>query len=147
MKKNKTIDQLTADYNNTVRALIDKFLIKMGYEENGVPFEYECIKENLYNLIFVGDLFISLDDIIYDLFNDVPKGTFIKWYDYNLGMTLSGYHSINYHSYLCGYRHTKRSKYREFIYRQKNRIRFFNDHLNYTIIKNLKKIKNETSSK
>lgn len=50
-----------------------------------------------------GDYFISFDNIRYDIDNDIPKGVFFEYYDYDLRIPEGG-RRVNYESYIKGYR-------------------------------------------
>lgn len=122
MKKVNSKRNLKKEYENVLEAIISKFFIKQGYEENGVPFEYETlgvIDGGTYSSVLIYDICFNVDDIIYDMFNNVKEGTILEWYDYNEKYMIRGYDFVAYKCYVMGYRHRERTKAQEFLCRAK----------------------------
>jgi len=46
------------------------------------------------------ELFFSIDDMIYDLYNNVKKGMIIDWSNYSLEASLKNESYPNYHNYV-----------------------------------------------
>lgn len=118
MKKQDVLNK----YYDSVDKIVNKFLAKQGYvDENGKPYSYEYLDDS-HNVIELDNMFLSLDDIIYDLNRHIKEGKIFEWYNYSLVWELKGYPAINYYSYLMGYRNKKRNFVQELIYRVKKWI-------------------------
>jgi len=68
----KIIDNLIANYNNACEKLIKKFVQKHKYE-----FAYSI--GSIY--CFIDQYYFDIDDIIYDLKEDLPKDLIFQWQD------------------------------------------------------------------
>ena len=90
----KKIEKLKKEYDKVINDFI-----KLFEEKQGVCFEY-WIADNIGGIACFGDiLFFNLDDIVYDLTSNQPKGQIIDWvYEsiYNEDAKL------NYYSYSKG---------------------------------------------
>lgn len=63
------------------------------------------------------DMMIPFSDILFDLTENIPSGTYEEYYDYNLCGELKGYPSIDYYSYYDGIRHPDYGFMRRLYYR------------------------------
>lgn len=109
------------NYEKAAKNVIELFLLKHEYEDDGKIIEYTLI-ENDFSVIEFADYYVSLSDMIYDIANDVEKSKFFEWYDYSLNKALDGYGYVNYRSYLKGYRVKKRSLFLQAVRDSKNKI-------------------------
>lgn len=105
------------EYRKSVDGVWSKFFMKQGWvDEKGCPKEYETVVGDDNSFIVFADLFIKIDDAILDLEMNCAAGVFEEYYFYSLEHALNGYKSINYISYIKGFRHKKRTKFQEFKY-------------------------------
>ena len=75
-------------------------------EKHGYDYEEDMWVGNDYGgVCAVGDLFVSFDDVRYDIDNDLPEKTFEDWYWYSLDIAELGCERIvNLKSYSMGCR-------------------------------------------
>lgn len=106
-------------YEGLLRGYVYDFAIKQGFLEKNEILPRDCMD---YGFVELGDMYFSIDDIIYDIDYRIPSGRIFEWYDYNLEMMMDGYNSVNYQSYLKGFRHEKRSWIKECLYRAKKKL-------------------------
>lgn len=106
-------------YEGILRGYAYDFGMKHGFLEKGDSLPRDCMN---YGFVEFADMYFDINDIIYDIDHRIPKGKIIEWYDYNLEMLMDGYKSVNYQSYLKGFRHVKRSLLKEFLYRAKKKL-------------------------
>lgn len=116
MKKQSVLN----DYDKICRKIVEEFLIKHDFVEDGKVYDFDPISKNDWSIIEICDYYLSITDILYDLRNNVPSKYFFEWYNYSLEWTLDGYKGVNYRSYLMGYRHKKRNTWNEFKYKANN---------------------------
>jgi len=121
------------------------FLNKNDWELNMSDIKDECYY--IGGVVSYGDYYFDFDDIRYDVDNDIPKGEYFKYYDYVLEHSMNGYPNINYKTYLMGYRHKKRTPYKEFMYRFKNRIKSIKRFIKSKLIINRDKKMKESINK
>ena len=53
-------------------------------------------------ILSVNDYYINLEDLMYDVDNNVKKGFFFEWYDYSLEQHYKEETVVNYKNYLMG---------------------------------------------
>lgn len=116
--KNKSV---LRNYEKAAKNVIEAFLLKHEYDDDGKVIEYTLI-ENDFSVIEFADYYVSLSDMIYDIANDVEQSKFFEWYDYCLDKALNGYNYVNYRSYLKGYRVKERGLLMQTIRNIKNNI-------------------------
>lgn len=106
MKKSE--DKTLQDrFHELASAYVEAFLLKHGYEEDGVPFSYDWLGFGVGDAVDVSDHIFGFDDIRYDIDEDVEVGVFEEWYAACDARMLSGTGGpyINYRSWVKGARH------------------------------------------
>lgn len=98
--------------------------------------EYNWIGGDPGTIATPSDYFISMEDIRYDIDNDIPEDVFFKWYDYSLELHELDLNNVNYSSYVKGARPYDNNDI-ERIKSLKKKVMEAQDILEYTI-KNLK---------
>lgn len=92
---------LQQQFSTVCQAYVETFFRKHGLmEDSGEYFDYDWVADETGGILTVGDYFINFDDIRRDVDESVAKGWFFKWYNYNLENETS----INYKSWLKGYK-------------------------------------------
>lgn len=126
MKNNKKykVDRLIKFYNNAASNLVEAFLVKQGLtDDDGNHISFEPMDGKYYNFIEVADYYLSIDDIFTDMDKNIEKGIFFEWYNYSIEWTCNGYGSVNYNSYLAGFRPKKRGWFNDFLYTFKESVK------------------------
>lgn len=78
---------------------LEIFCWKHGYTYD----KYVWVGDNPGTVANIGDLFVGMDDIRYDVDNNIPESYFEKWYWKNLEVyELTGCNYMNYPSYCEG---------------------------------------------
>ena len=90
---------LKKKYEKVVEQYIKKFTNKHGYE-----FSYWCGPEVGGIACFTDQYFFNLEDIMYDVNNEVKKGMIFQWQDDQVKYD-GEYKSINFKSYVMGMRY------------------------------------------
>lgn len=106
MKKSE--DKTLQDrFHELASAYVEAFLLKHGYEEDGVPFSYDWMGFGVGDAVDVSDHIFGFDDIRYDIDEDVEVGVFEEWYAACDARMLSGTGGpyINYRSWVKGARY------------------------------------------
>jgi hypothetical protein len=116
------INTIFNNYDKYSRMIVEEFLKKHDFVEDDNVMEFNRISDSDWSVIEISDYFLNISDIIYDLRNDIDKEKFFEWYDYALEWSCDGYPHVNYNSYLMGFRHKKRNKWQEFMYKSKNKL-------------------------
>lgn len=79
---------------------LEAFCEKHEYEYEP---KYAWVADDPGTVANIGDLFVGMDDIRFDIDNNVPESYFEKWYWKNLEVyELTGVHYMNYPSYCKG---------------------------------------------
>lgn len=91
--------KLIERYKEIVTEYIEKFCKKQGFDLDDV--------EDLSNLecIFVADYYFGINDIRYDIDNNIKKGLILEWHDYIVENKGENDYNINYYSYFKGARY------------------------------------------
>lgn len=112
---------LRDSYNIIIDTYVYEFMIKQGFidSRSEMPRDY-LIGDGI---IEIGDYYFNQHEIMYDIDNGVPVGKILEYYDYNLSHVQNGYHTINYVTYIRGFRHKERGWFDEAVYRTKRWIR------------------------
>lgn len=92
----ETSDRIKRNFNAVAKQYVERFLVKQGYEENGIPFDYDWIADDVGGVISVSDLFINFNDIRLDMDSDIPSGVYIEYYD----SVIENGSNMNYRTYL-----------------------------------------------
>lgn len=94
-------------YHSACEGLVKAFCKKQGIDFDhwiGEPYEVGCF----------ADYFFNMNDIVYDLASDQPKGLIIQWHDndleHNAGLDTDKRIHINYKSYAMGARYEQLNK-------------------------------------
>jgi hypothetical protein len=90
---------LKKKYENIVEQYIKKFTNKHGYE-----FSYWCGPDVGGIACFIDQYFFNLEDIMYDVNNEVKKGMIFQWQDDQVEYGDENT-AINFQSYVMGMRH------------------------------------------
>ena len=78
---------------------LEAFCLKHDYTYDN----YVWVGDDPGTVANIGDLFVSMDDIRYDIDNNIPENYFEKWYWKNLEVyELTGCNYMNYSSYCMG---------------------------------------------
>ena len=78
---------------------LEVFCWKHGYTYD----KYVWVGDDPGTVANIGDLFVGMDDIRYDIDNNIPESYFEKWYWKNLEVyELTGCNYMNYSSYCMG---------------------------------------------
>lgn len=75
-------EKLYNDFNSACTNYVKAFCEKHGYPLG------EWIRDRVGEIIELGDYYVSLTDIRYDIDNNVPVGEFESWYDYTFGLAM-----------------------------------------------------------
>lgn len=91
------LSKLKEQYKFVCEQYLNKFINKQGYEFTGWIGEVGDIA------CFIEQYFFDMNDIRYDINNQLPKGLIFQWQDDNLE---AGYDNmLNLHAYSQGVRH------------------------------------------
>ena len=78
---------------------LEAFCWKHGYTYD----KYVWVGDDPGTVANIGDLFVGMDDIRYDIDNNIPESCFEKWYWKNLEVyELTGCHYMNFSSFCMG---------------------------------------------
>ena len=98
-KEKQAIEARKAHWKDLCNEYLEEFC-------NRHEFKYEkdaWIGDDPGTIVMVGDMFVNMDDIRYDVDNDVPEEYFCKWYWKGLDVyELTGEKYMNYPSYCKG---------------------------------------------
>lgn len=94
---NKTGD-LKRDYEAACNAYLKAFCEKHDYDFDDVSWIGGRVGESAD----IADCCVDLSVIRTDIDRDAPEDEFLKWYDYDLSIGMTGGHSMNYQSWLSG---------------------------------------------
>ena len=85
------------------KILCNKYLKKFC-DKHGYAYEQDCwVSNNPGTIANIGDMFVSMDNIRYDIDNDIPEEKFEKWYWKSLEVyELVGEKFMNYESFCKG---------------------------------------------
>lgn len=92
------IEELKKKYNEICNEYLYKFCLKNGFEYD--PFMW--IADNVGTIIMIADMFVNMEDIRYDVDNNIPKGKFNDWYWKSVELHEFGVSWMNYESYCKG---------------------------------------------
>lgn len=86
------------NYQNACNEYLHAFCVKHDFDyEDAVS---SWIKDIPGTITIVGDFYVSMETILTDINEDIPKNLFIQWYDYSLGdgcdMSYDTWLKINY---------------------------------------------------
>lgn len=82
---------------------LEAFCDKHGYELSQLEKIYAWVGDDPGTVANIGDLFVGMDDIRYDIDHNVPETYFEKWYWKSLEVyELTKCHYMNYQSYCMG---------------------------------------------
>ena len=96
-----TREELRLNYNAACNAYLAAFCEKHGYDYD----PYMWVGSDPGGIVAVGDLFVSMQDILTDIDRDAPKEEYIKYYDYCLRVSSIANGELktpNYDSWLQG---------------------------------------------
>ena len=89
---------LFLDLNNCIQEYLNIFC-----DKHGIEFDY-WVADLIGTIGCFGDYFISFEDIRLDLEKGINKDEFFKWYDMTLELALEEKYTINYYSYIKGFK-------------------------------------------
>ncbi|MDR2887691.1 MAG: hypothetical protein LBV26_06815 [Bacteroidales bacterium] len=96
-----TRQKLRHDYENACNAYLKAFCSKHGYDCEDAKNSWTGGKVG--TIADVADQYVDMEVITTDIDMDVPKGEFLKWYDYCLELGMLGITSTpNYSSWVRG---------------------------------------------
>lgn len=100
--------EMTGNKNNYLlksgwQEICDKYL-KEFCEKHEYAYEPDCwVANNPGTIANIGDMFVSMDDIRYDIDNDIPEEYFEKWFWKSLDIyELAGEKFMNYENFCKG---------------------------------------------
>ena len=97
MENNKLKERFKEIVNDYMYAWAEKH--EYDYEED------MWVADNYGTICMVGDMFVSFDDVRYDIDNNLPEHIFDEWYWYSLEISEMGCKAnVNLKSYAMGYR-------------------------------------------
>ncbi len=91
------LEKALKEYNSSCNKLIRIFSKKQG-----LAFDYWVSNEIGSMASFIEQYFFNMDEIVYDLKTEQPKGLIMKWQDDSIEHSDS--RRINYKSYCMGFR-------------------------------------------
>ena len=89
-------------YTKACNDYLKKFCTKHGFDFDDAKDSW--VANLTGGIVECADFFFSLEDIILDVETNTPEDEIIKWYDFSLKEYEETGHTINYYSWLNGYK-------------------------------------------
>jgi hypothetical protein len=95
----KMVPEVIISHRKACNAVLKAFCDKHGYRYDA---DDAWVAGDAGEIASIGDLFVDMSAMLYDLEADVPEDVFLEWYDYNLQCYSRGLRNLNYKSFVMG---------------------------------------------